>query len=214
MPLGAGVLQLAREAVHVGVEHLVRLLEHLFIGQPPDCVGLAVVEGRDGVGFRVEECLGVGEMGAADGAAEAMAVAPSPRWVRKCSSWFSSCQPSRRMSVRSWSRASGCPRQLGVSDFAYNGSRALAVDEPVHPARVEARGAAGDLVQDVLAVTVEPVRVSECTREAFSRASVCHAPRASYRCRTWPCNPSPVSLAAGARLGGRAEGTRFPRGFG
>ncbi|CAM5662043.1 hypothetical protein SALBM311S_04676 [Streptomyces alboniger] len=43
MPSGPGVLQLAGEAVHMGVEKLVRLLEYLLVGQPSDGVELALV---------------------------------------------------------------------------------------------------------------------------------------------------------------------------
>lgn len=55
MPSGLGVLQLAGEAVHVGVEQLSRLLEHLLVGEPSDCVELALVVGGDGVGVGMEE---------------------------------------------------------------------------------------------------------------------------------------------------------------
>lgn len=47
--------------------------------------------------------------------------------------------------------------QPGVPDFAHEGGRVVAVDEPLRilPG-VESRGATGDLMQDVLADTVPP----------------------------------------------------------
>src|SRR4051812_27898493 len=67
--------------------------------------------------------------------------------------------------------------QLGVPDLTHEGGRGLAVDQPVGilPG-VEARGAAGDLMQDVLADTIEPNGVGKLPFEPFSRASISDTP--------------------------------------
>lgn len=55
MPPGAGVLQLADETVHVGIEQFGWLLEYLLVGQPSDRVELSLVIGGDGVGVGLEQ---------------------------------------------------------------------------------------------------------------------------------------------------------------